>query len=138
MFSVSSNVLISGVRIIIALSSLLDTDHIWPKLGNPELSLGVVGTGEIGVVDEIVLTPPKPTLPPQPTMTRSQPSTSTKKSKLSPKAPCRATLKAMPSAPLASTSPSAPKPKDSKTAVSQAVLPSANNLNAQLSASEIP
>jgi hypothetical protein len=72
-------------------------------------------------------------------MTTSQPSTLTKKDKpLSPKALRRATLKPMPSAPLASTSPSAPKPKDKKTAVSQAVLPSANNLNAQLSASEIP
>jgi len=82
---------------------------------------------------------PEPTLPPQPTMTRSQPSTPTKKGKLlSPKALCRATLKAMPSALLASTSPSAPKPKDEKTVVSQAVLPSANNINSQLSASEFP
>jgi hypothetical protein len=72
-------------------------------------------------------------------MTRSQPSTPTKKDKtLSPQALPRATLKAMPSSPLVSTCPSAPKPKDEKTAVSQAVLPSANNLNAQLSASEIP
>jgi len=82
---------------------------------------------------------PEPTLPPQPTMTRSQPSTPRKKGKLlSPNALRCATLKAMPSALLASTSPSAPKPKDVKTAVSQAVLPSANNHNAQLSASEIP
>jgi hypothetical protein len=72
-------------------------------------------------------------------MTRSQPFTPTKKDKpLSPKALRRTSLKAMPSAPLASTSASTPKPEDEKTAVSQAVLPSANNLNAQLSASEIP